>query len=355
MRHGEKTFIEHLHFVREFNVLRLYMADITQQTRAFEALRSNDIRLHQIVDLMPQLIYVINWDEQLLMSNKAFKEFFGYSGVTPICFCGSSIEEDRTVMMEGTIVTLMETVEDRHGQKHELGTTKVPYQYIGDEGRQTHAVLAVSQDLTEVAEYERNQRQNLKQLKATLAGTVNTVIAISNMRDPYTAGHETRVADLAVAIASEMGRSADEIEELRIIAVLHDLGKIYVPAEILSKPGRLTETEFELVKTHPRVGYDIMKEAALPMHIANTILQHHERVDGSGYPLGIKGNKINPDARILAVADVVEAMNSHRPYRASLGIDEALKEIRKNIGKLYDPDVVKACLKLFKDRKFVFH
>jgi putative nucleotidyltransferase with HDIG domain len=175
------------------------------------------------------------------------------------------------------------------------------------------------------------------------------------MRDPYTAGHETRVADLAVAIASEMGRSADEIEELRIIAVLHDLGKIYVPAEILSKPGRLTETEFELVKTHPRVGYDIMKEAALPMHIANTILQHHERVDGSGYPLGIKGNKINPDARILAVADVVEAMNSHRPYRASLGIDEALKEIRKNIGKLYDPDVVKACLKLFKDRKFVFH
>lgn len=166
-------------------------------------------------------------------------------------------------------------------------------------------------------------------------------------RDPYTVGHQRRVTQIACAIGVEMGLSAEQLRELRVASSLHDLGKVAVPLEILSKPGKLTDLEFSLIKTHPQVAYDILKPLKLPEQISRIILQHHERLDGSGYPLGLKGKDLLLAARILGVADVVEAMCSHRPYRPALGLDQALEELVRHRGTIYDPEVVDACLKLY--------
>jgi putative nucleotidyltransferase with HDIG domain len=171
-------------------------------------------------------------------------------------------------------------------------------------------------------------------------------------RDPYTAGHQERVTKLACAIAEEISLSPDKIEILYMAGILHDIGKINIPTEILSKPGRLSEIELNLIRTHPQVAKDILEKMELPWEISSIVLQHHERMDGSGYPSGLSGEVILTEARILGVADVVEAMASHRPYRSALGLDKALEEITRNKGKLYDPEVVDACLKLFKEKGF---
>lgn len=171
--------------------------------------------------------------------------------------------------------------------------------------------------------------------------------ATVELRDPYTAGHQRRVAGLASAIAKQMSLSDEQSEVIRLAGLVHDLGKINVPSDILSKPGRLSEAEFSLVKAHAQAGYDILKEIEFPWPIAKIVHQHHERINGSGYPRGIEGESIRLEARILAVADVVEAMISHRPYRPALGVDRALEEISKNRGESYDPEVVDACLAFF--------
>ncbi|MBI5782849.1 MAG: GAF domain-containing protein, partial [Gammaproteobacteria bacterium] len=207
------------------------------------------------------------------------------------------------------------------------------------------------------AERDRLQEQHLRgaeRLKQALVGTIQAVATTVEKRDPYTAGHQQRVAQLCVAIASELGLDPERIEGLRLGALIHDIGKIYVPAEILNRPGRLTAAEFEIIKSHPQVGYDIIKDVKFSWPIAEMILQHHERQDGSGYPHGLKGEAIVHEARILAVADVIEAMSSHRPYRPARGVEPALEEIRRNRGRHYDPEVVDACLRLFERGKFQF-
>ncbi|UCF85682.1 MAG: response regulator [Desulfobacteraceae bacterium] len=206
-----------------------------------------------------------------------------------------------------------------------------------------------------VSERTAALQDSMEKLGKALEGSILAIANTVETRDPYTAGHQQRVADLASAIAKEMGLPNDQIYGIRMGGVIHDLGKISIPAEILSKPGRITEIEFNLIKTHPRVGYDILKTIEFPWPIAQMVLQHHERTDGSGYPSGLSGEEILLEARILGVADVVEAMASHRPYRPARGIDKALKEISKNKGLLYDPDVVKVCLRLFKEKDYEFH
>jgi putative nucleotidyltransferase with HDIG domain len=171
-------------------------------------------------------------------------------------------------------------------------------------------------------------------------------------RDPYTAGHQRRVAELAHAIASEMRLPTNQIEGIRMAAIIHDLGKMAVPAEILSKPTKLKKSEFELIKDHPLAGYEILKDIAFPWPIARIVLEHHEKMDGSGYPNGSVGENTLLESKILTVADVVEAMASHRPYRPALGLDAALAEIEKNKGTHYDVTVVEACLSLFRDKGF---
>jgi len=192
-------------------------------------------------------------------------------------------------------------------------------------------------------------------LREGLEQTVLAIAATLESRDPYTAGHQKRVAELATAIANEMGLAKEQVEGIRFAATIHDLGKIHIPAEILSKPGRLTDLEYKLVQTHPQAGHDIVKDVRFPWPIARIILQHHEHIDGSGYPQGLRGDQILIEAKIITVADIVEAISSHRPYRSALGLPPALDAIKKGRGTLYDPDAVDACLKLFNEKQFVFN
>ncbi|MCJ7789433.1 MAG: PAS domain S-box protein [Candidatus Atribacteria bacterium] len=201
---------------------------------------------------------------------------------------------------------------------------------------------------------EEELKLSYQKLQKAIKSTIQAIALILEKRDPYTAGHQRRMTKLACAIAEEISLSSDKIERLYIAGIIHDIGKINVPTEILSKPGRLSEIEFSLIQTHPQVGSDILKEMELPGEVSSIVLQHHERMDGSGYPSGLSGEAILLEARILAVADVVEAMASNRPYRPALGLDKALEEITKNKGKLYDPEVVDVCLKLFKEKGFKF-
>jgi HD-GYP domain-containing protein (c-di-GMP phosphodiesterase class II) len=174
------------------------------------------------------------------------------------------------------------------------------------------------------------------------------------MRDPYTTGHHRRVADLARAVADRLGIRKDQVDTIRMAASIHDIGRIAIPSDILSKPGHLNDFEFELVKTHPRLGFDILKQIDFPGPVALTVLQHHERLDGSGYPQGLRGEEIILEARVLGVADVVETMVSHRPHRSALDIEQALGEVSRNRGVLYDPEVVDACVALFRGKSYSF-
>jgi len=195
-------------------------------------------------------------------------------------------------------------------------------------------------------------KKTMNDLRKAMKGIIEAMGLLLETRDAYTAGHQRRVSEIAHVIAAEMGLSKHKIEGVRTAGVIHDIGKICVPTQILSKPGKITEHEFGIIKTHPEVGYNILKKIDFPWPIAQIVYQHHERMDGSGYPQGLSGKDILLEARIMAVADVVEAMASHRPYRPALGIDIALEEIEKNKGGVYDPEVVDACLRIFKEEKF---
>lgn len=198
------------------------------------------------------------------------------------------------------------------------------------------------------------QQQHAEQLRQSLEDSVRAIAATVEARDPYTSGHQSRVGQLAVAISKTIGLAAEMQHGIWLAAIVHDLGKISVPAEILSKPGRLTDVELMLVRQHVQRGYDILKDIKFPWPLAKIVLQHHERMDGSGYPQALPGGQILLESRILAVADVVESMVSHRPYRPALGVEAALAEIARGRGTLYDAQVVDACLSVFREQKFVF-
>ena len=215
-------------------------------------------------------------------------------------------------------------------------------------------MAALTREVNERRKAEEALKISHEQLKKTLEGTINAVAKAVESRDLYIAGHQRRVAQLACAIAVEMGLDADRIEGIRLGALIHDIGKIHLPAEILGKPALLTKIERALIHDHSNVGYEILKDIEFPWPVAVIALQHHERMDGSGYPQGIKGDKIIQEARITSVADVVEAMASHRPYRPGLGIDAALQEIKDHKGGYYDPEAVNACCKLFREKEFAF-
>lgn len=209
------------------------------------------------------------------------------------------------------------------------------------------------ENLEQIVEQRTSEvQETLGKLQKSMEGVVKAMAMTVETRDPYTAGHQHRVTDLSCAIAQEMGLSEEQIYGLRMAGDIHDLGKISIPAEILAKPTHLTDIEFSLIKTHPQAGFDILKDIEFPWPVARIVIQHHEKMDGSGYPNGLSGEDILIEARILTVADVVEAMASHRPYRPGLGIDAALEEISRNKGVLYDPDVADACLKIFRENRY---
>jgi PAS domain S-box-containing protein len=229
--------------------------------------------------------------------------------------------------------------------------------------------LGVIRDISKCKKAERALKESEKEKSAILNSPfqevqkkldnitnaiIKTISKIMDTRDPYTAGHQKRVAQLAFAISREMKLSSEKIKGIRIASQIHDIGKIGIPVEILTKPSALDSVEFSFMKKHPVIGYDILKDIDFPYPIAQIVLQHHERIDGSGYPDGLRGDKILLEAKIVAVADVVEAMSSHRPYREALGVDVALEEIEKNKGILYEPEIVDVCIKLFREKGFKF-
>ena len=205
-----------------------------------------------------------------------------------------------------------------------------------------------------LAEEEEILKKSFSKVERLLEDTIGAITTIVQKKDPYTAGHQQRVSQLACAIGREMGLKSEQIRVIRISSLLHDLGKVFIPAEILAKPGKLSEVEFSMVKGHPEADYQILKTIDFSCAIADIVHQHHERLDGSGYPLGLKGDAILLESKIIAVADVVEAMVSDRPYRPAPGVDAALKEIEDGKGTLYDPDAVDACIKLFRQENFSF-
>ncbi|MFZ5453406.1 MAG: HD domain-containing phosphohydrolase [Thermodesulfobacteriota bacterium] len=215
-------------------------------------------------------------------------------------------------------------------------------------------LLAALLDITARKLAEEMMHTTLDKLQRAFEGAVQAMSITMEMKDLYTSGHQQRVSRLSCALAAEMGLPEERIEGLRVAGLLHDLGKIAVASEILSKPGKINEYEFAIIKAHPQVGYDILKTIEFPWPVAEVVLQHHERLDGSGYPAGLKEPEILLEAKILGVADVVEAMSSHRPYRPACGLTLALEEITRHKGVAYEPEVVDACLKLFANKEFTF-
>ncbi|RLA96212.1 MAG: hypothetical protein DRG69_01510 [Deltaproteobacteria bacterium] len=247
----------------------------------------------------------------------------------------SSVREYRILSKDGEVRWVMETITSLQREREE-------------------AILGILMDITSYKEAEKTTRTRLGQVRKALEEIIRNMAFKAEARDPCTGAHQRRVALLACAIAQEMGLSEEQIQKLRMAALVHDIGKISVPSSILRKPARLTQEEFKLVKGHPQVALDVLKATELPHAVIQIVLQHHERLDGSGYPQGLSGEEICLEARILAVADVVEAMASHRSHRPALGLQKALEEISKNSGILYDQEVVDACLRLFKKKGFKF-
>jgi PAS domain S-box-containing protein/putative nucleotidyltransferase with HDIG domain len=233
-----------------------------------------------------------------------------------------------------------------------LAPVEISSLIIESEGRKL--IVSAVCDISKRKRTEEELRQTSLRLQRAIEGAINAVALTTEIRDPYTAGHQHRVAKLACSIGRELGLSNEQIEGVRVAGTLHDIGKIYVPAEILSRPGRLRQNEINLVKDHAQVGYDLLSTIEFPWPVAQIVLQHHERVNGSGYPHGLSGDDILIEAQIMSVADVVEAMASHRPYRPALSIEEALLEISQQRGVLYSPAAVDACIKVFTQKGFTF-
>ena len=303
----------------------------------------------------------------IIRINKGFSRLFGYTREEVEGKTLNEVVVPEDLLKEGSTLDakvghgkpiLVETVrKKKDGTLLDVSLISVPIKI--DEG--IVASYTIYRDISEAKETRRsliesreNLRKSLESMRGTWEQTIEVLATAAETRDPYTAGHQRNVSALSAAIALELGLDGESVNAIRMAGLVHDIGKINVPAEILSKPGALGEVEFALIRTHPEIGYEIMKNIELPWRLADMIRQHHERADGSGYPAGMKGDEILLEARIIAVADVVEAMSSHRPYRASLGIGSALAEIEKNRGSRYDPDVVDACLKLFREKGFSF-
>jgi len=224
------------------------------------------------------------------------------------------------------------------------------FQHLGEQiGHGLHAI-----EQQRLLRSERMRRAKIEtQLTEALSAMVAPIVLAMEMRDPYTTGHQSRVAAIAYAIGKEMGWPEERLQGLRVAALVHDIGKISIPSEILTKPAKLSKEEYDLIKTHPEAGYSILRDIPFTWPVADIVRQHHEKLDGSGYPFGLKVDAILPEAKILAVADIVEAMASERPYRAKLGLEVALAEIKALSGRLLDPDVVRVCTNLFREKRLV--
>lgn len=334
------------------------IVDITERKRVEEDLRESELLFRKVFQDHTAVKMIMDPDTgDILDVNRAAVEFYGWSRVQ---LTQMKIQEINTLSPEEIKKEMEEArsnkkvhFEFRHrradGSVRDVGVFSSKIEV--NNKALLHSIIF---DISARKQAENDLLDTLERLRNAVSTNIQVIKSIVEARDPYTASHQLRVADLARTIATEMELSPDMIEGLWMASSIHDLGKLSIPTEILSKPGKLAETEFVMIKEHSEKGFEILKNIESPWPLAEIVYQHHERMDGSGYPRNLKGDEILMEARILAVCDVVEAMASHRPYRAALGVDAALKEIEDNRGILYDADVVDICIKLFREKGFTF-
>lgn len=330
-----------------------------------EKLRRCESKYLAMLESVDDHMTLVDRNLNILWANQKAKDIFGWDIVGKSCcealygkkeMCGnnsSSCITRQAFSSSRPIKCHSIKLKVRDGElKYFEGTAKVVSR---DNDGKPLVVVKIYKDITERKVAEEELRHNMKQMRKNLDGTIQAIARTVETRDAYTAGHQRRTTEIARAIAFEMGLSKELIDGIRMAGVIHDLGKISVPAEILSKPGQISESEMSLIKQHPHAGYEILKGIDFKWPVADIVLQHHERLDGSGYPYNLQGDQILLEARIIGVADVIEAMASHRPYRPALGIDDAFEEITMHRGIMYDPDVVDASIDLFTKRGYQLH
>ena len=345
------------------------LGKMIERKQAGESILRSKLLLQSVIDATPDFIYVKDFEHRFILVNRSFAQsqnlvpqdmigrpdtdFFSEElclgnpekGIVGFHTDDMEAFQGHLVQNPGNLVTWAD------GSLHVYDTYKFP---LTDQSGKIYAAMVFSRDSTERQMAEEGGEAARNALHRTLQAAIDTISEVVNMRDPSTAGHQRRVATLAAAIALEMKLDDSRIENLVMAAKIHDIGKIYVPAHVLSKPGKLTDLELSMIITHAKGSHDILWKAEFSQPVALMVLQHHERIDGSGYPNELKGAQMLTESKILAVADVVEAIASNRPYRTAFGVDKALEEILDNRGKLYDPEVVDACLKVFNDKGFKF-
>jgi PAS domain S-box-containing protein len=332
----------------------LAIEDITERRGLESTLKESEELYRRIYETASDGILLLEKSEgKITHVNPAFGELLGYSTEETI---GRKLQDVGMLPDLGDFQRMLQVLEEsgiihyravpvrtRTGQDIDTDI------YLVDKTRLVQCNVC---DITDRKLGEESLLRALAKLRKSLGGTIQAMSLTVESRDPYTAGHQRRVSSLGRAIAQEMALPNDTVDAIRMAGAIHDIGKVSIPAEILSRPGRLSDIEMSLVKTHSQTGYDILKDVELPYPVARMVLEHHERMDGSGYPRGLKGEEIIAEARILAVADVVEAMASNRPYRGAFPVDAALEEIERNAGELYDKEAVVACLELFRNKGF---
>ncbi|MBA4418661.1 MAG: PAS domain S-box protein [Syntrophus sp. (in: bacteria)] len=334
-----------------------------QRVRAEEALKGSEAKYHSIFNNVVEGVFQRTPEGRFLSINPSLARMYGFE--SPEEMMKTIIDIDQQLYVNQEDIQLFRKLMDEHGfvtgfeaqrsrKDKSIFWTSTNAYVVRDADNKIVYYEGTVEDITKRKEAEERLGRTLENLRKGMGATIQTLIQVVETRDPYTAGHQQRVTDLACAIAQEMGLPEDRVDVIRMAGAVHDLGKISTPAELLSKPGKLSAKEFELIKDHSQIGYDILKKSEFPYPVPDIVHQHHERFDGLGYPQGLQGEQILLEARIIAVADVVEAILSHRPYRPELGIEMALEEILKNKGKAFDPEVVDACLKLFREKGFKF-
>ncbi|HEB12798.1 MAG TPA: PAS domain S-box protein [Actinobacteria bacterium] len=336
--------------------------DISKRKKIELTHKKNERAYRTLVETLPEAFMFMNMDLKIMVCNEFATDLLGYQSINELIGKNyldimSSREVKRAEANAKEILASGAVATDEYMLMKKDGTFVPAELHISTmkaRAGEVRGLIVTARDITKRKQVDRQLEHRLDNLLKTQIGAVRTLSKVIGMKDQYIADHQERVTRLACAIAREMGFSEERTEEMRLVGILHDIGKLFVPIQILSKPGKLTEEEFQTIKGHVRSGYDAISVSGFPDSVIDAVRQHHERLNGSGYPDGLKEEEITEEAKILAVADVVEAMSSRRPYRAGLGEEKALEEIQENSGQLYDREVGLACVRLFHEKNFNF-